>query len=239
MRILGSVRRRAGAGRSSVGDTTASRSGSRTTSAPVVSGPQSHFCPEIVRKSTPAAVVWTAPTDWAPSASTGTPVCARSSASGSTAPVVQSTSDVAIRRVRGVTAATIRSGSGSTTTTRAFEAASGPEQAEVLVGRRDDLVPRPKPEPAKHDPAAVGRRSGQGNLLRVGADELGERASSLRPEPHRLLEVRQPAPPRLEIRARARRRAPPPRARRAARTCPRSGTRRSRAPGRAPWQPRK
>ena len=42
-------------------------------------GPQSHFCPEIVRKSRPAAPTGIAPTDWAPSTSTGTPLRSRSS----------------------------------------------------------------------------------------------------------------------------------------------------------------
>ena len=100
--------------------------GSRTTSAPVESGPHSHFWPEIVRKSRPLASSGIAPTDCAPSTRTGTPHCSRSSRSGSTAPVVHSTREVAISRVRGVTAAAIRSGSGGTTTTRAPDAARGP-----------------------------------------------------------------------------------------------------------------
>ena len=71
-------------------------------------------------------MVGIAPTAWAPSARTGTPVSAPSSTSGSTAPVVQSTGDDAIRRVRDLTAARMASGSGSTTTTVAGLAPSGP-----------------------------------------------------------------------------------------------------------------
>ena len=159
----------------------ARRSGSRTTSAPVVSGPQSHFCPEIVRKSRPSAPAGIAPTDWAPSASTGTPLRSRSSASGSTAPVVQSTCDVAISLVRGVTAARIRSGSGSTTTTVATDAAERAEQAEVLVGRRHDLVAGLEPEPAEHDRAALARRGRQRHLLGRRADQRRRAAAGPRP----------------------------------------------------------
>ena len=111
------------------------------------SGPQSHFCPEIVRKSTPSNVVGMAPTDWAPSASTGTPLRSRSSASGRTAPVVHSTCEVAISRVRDVTAARIASGSGSTTTTRAGEAPTGPSSPKCssVVVTISSSGPRPRP----------------------------------------------------------------------------------------------
>ena len=164
-----------------------------------MSGPQSHFCPEIVRKSRPSAPAGIAPTDWAPSASTGTPLRSRSSASGSTAPVVQSTCDVAISLVRGVTAARIRSGSGSTTTTVRDRRAERPEQAEVLVRRRHDLVAGLEPEPAEHDRAALARRRRQRHLLGRRTDEAGELLPDLGPEPDRLLEVRHARPPLREI----------------------------------------
>ena len=82
----------------------------------------------MVRKSSPPASTGIAPTDCAPSTSTGTPVCSRSSRTGSTRPVVQSTCESASRRVRGVTAARIASGSASTTTTRAPLACRGPSR---------------------------------------------------------------------------------------------------------------
>ena len=74
----------------------------------------------------PAASTGIAPTDCAPSTSTGTPVSCRSSSTGSTRPVVQITWDNASRRVRGVTAARMASGSGATTTIRAPETESAP-----------------------------------------------------------------------------------------------------------------
>ena len=70
----------------------------------------------------PRASTGTAPTDCAPSASTGIPERSRRSRSGSRTPVVQVTSESARSRVRGDTAARIASGSGGTTTTRAPEA---------------------------------------------------------------------------------------------------------------------
>ena len=76
--------------------------------------------------------------------------------------------------MRGVTAARIASGSGATTTTRAPESRERAEQAEVLVGRRHDLVVRAEPEPAEHDVAAVGRARRERDLQRLGADERRE-----------------------------------------------------------------
>ncbi len=70
--------------------------GSRTTSPPVDSGPHSHFWPEMVVKSTDCVSTGIAPTDWAPSTSTGTPVASRSSAVGSTLPVSHETAEIAI-----------------------------------------------------------------------------------------------------------------------------------------------
>ena len=64
-------------------------------------------------------------------------------ATGSTAPVVHRTCESASRRVRGVTASTIALGDrGSTTTTFAPRRVQRPEEAEVLVRRRDHLVAR-------------------------------------------------------------------------------------------------
>ena len=96
-------------------------------------------------------------------------------------------------RVRGVTAARIASGSGATTTTSAPETASGPEEAEVLVRRRHDLVAGPEPEAADGDPAALGRRARERDLRRLGAHERRKRATQLLAKAHRRLEVRQPA----------------------------------------------
>ncbi len=64
----------------------------------------------------------------------------------------------------------------------AGEAPTGPEQAEVLVRRRDDLVVRPEPEAARARSRSRRRgRVGERDLRRLGADERGER----RPQPRR------------------------------------------------------
>ena len=55
-----------------------------------------------MRKSSPPASTGIAPTDCAPSTSIGTPVCSRSSCTGRTRPLVQSTCEIASSRVRGV-----------------------------------------------------------------------------------------------------------------------------------------
>ncbi len=132
----------------------------------------------MVRKSRPAAVVGSAPTDWAPSASTGTPLCSLISASGSTAPVVQSTDEVAISRVRGVTAARIASGSGGTTTTVAADAPIGPSSPKCSSVVVTTSSPGARPKPAEHDRAALGRRARERDLLGLGADERCERLPS-------------------------------------------------------------
>ena len=114
----------------------------------------------------------------------GRPVCSRSSRTGSARPVVQSTCESASRRVRGVTAARIASGSASTTTTRAPLACTGPEQAEVLLPSRDDLVLRAEVEPGEDDVAAVRRRAGERHVLRLGTPTSdAERRPSFRPQP--------------------------------------------------------
>ncbi len=68
-----------------------------------------------------------------------------------------------------------------------------PEQAEVLVGRRHDLVPRPQTEAAHRDPAPLGRRARECDLRRLGADERREGTAELLAQAHRRLEVRQAA----------------------------------------------
>ena len=64
------------------------------------------------------------------------------------------------------------------------------EQAEVLVGRRHDLVVRAEPEPAEDDVAAVGRARRQRDLERLGADEVPRCAPHLLPQLHHACEVR-------------------------------------------------
>ena len=161
------------------------------------------------------------------------PVRSRSSRTGSRRPLVQSTCESASRRVRGVTAARIASGSGSTRDDARAARVQRAEQAEVLLRRRHDLVLRLQVEPREDDVAAVGRR-----------------ARRARPAPARRRRARRaPTGPAFAARAcarstpcrtghrRDRRRAAPawPRrsAARAGRTSPRSGTRAARAPGRA------
>ena len=83
-------------------------------SAPVPSGPSSHFWPGKAMKSAPMASASTriAPADWAASTAYQTPrsrAMRPISTTGSTAPVVHSTWERETRRVRGVMAAAIRS----------------------------------------------------------------------------------------------------------------------------------
>ncbi len=68
------------------------------------------------------------PTDWAPSTRIGSPDSSFSSCTGRTCPVVHRTCESASRRVLGVTAARICSGSDGATTTRAPDAWSGPRR---------------------------------------------------------------------------------------------------------------
>ena len=75
----------------------------------------------------------------------------------------------------------------------------GPEQAEVLVRGRDQLVIRPQLEPGQDEIASVGRRSRERNLLRVDADEAGELGAELRAEREDALDVVEPDPAVGEI----------------------------------------
>ena len=68
-----------------------------------------------------------------------------------------------------------------------------PEQPEVLVGRRHDLVLRAQPEPAEHDVAAVRGAGRQRDLLRLDADEGSDPAADLLAQVHDTREVRPPA----------------------------------------------
>ena len=74
-----------------------------------------------------------------------------------------------------------------------------PEQAEVLVGRRDDLVLRPEPEPGEDDVATVRRRGGERDLLRLGSDDRGQRLSQLRSPLERPVEPGLAGPPLGEV----------------------------------------
>ena len=118
------------------------------------------------------------------------PVSSRSSRTGSTRPVVQITCESASSRVRGVTAARIASGSGATTTILRAGRRQRSEQAEVLVGRRHDLVVRTEAEAAEHDVAAVGRARRQRDLRRLGTDECRDALTQLLPQLHHACEVR-------------------------------------------------
>ncbi len=77
--------------------------------------------------------------------------------------------------------------------------AERPEQPEVLVGGRHDLVLRTEAEPAQDDPAAVGRRRRQRDRLGPRPDERAERGAEVLPERERLLEVRLTRPPPDEV----------------------------------------
>ena len=162
------------------------------------------------------------------------PCGALRSCTGSTAPVVQRTCESASRRVRGVTAATMRSGSGSTTTTRAPGRVQRADEPEVLVRRRDDLVVRPEVEPGEHDVAAVGRRRRERDLLRLdtptsAASSPRSSSRSSRMRSNRAALPRALGERRLLVGGHRveRRRA------RAARRCPPAGRRSARAPGTA------
>ena len=73
--------------------------------------------------------------------------------------MTQETCEIATRRVRSVTASRIRS-SGATITF-APDAASGPDETEVLAVTRHDLVLGAELEAGQDDVAAVRRRAGQ------------------------------------------------------------------------------
>ena len=77
-------------------------------------------------------------------------------------------------RVRGVTAATIRSGSGSATTTRAPDACSGPSSPKCssVVVTTSSLGA--ELETGEDDVAAVRRRRRQRDVLGADADERGD-----------------------------------------------------------------
>ena len=136
----------------------------------------------------------------------GGPVAARSSCTGRTAPVVQRTCESAMSRVRGVTAATIRSGSGSTTTTFAPDVWSGPRRPKCSSVVVITSSPARRSRPGEHDVAAVRRRRGERDLLGVDADERGELGAQL------LARVEQAHEPRVAAAAFLAARAPPRRA---------------------------
>ena len=152
-----------------------------------------------MRKSTPSNVVGIAPTDWAPSASTGTPLRSRSSRQrehGSGRPEHLRGRDQPRPRRDG-REDRVRVGLDDDHTGR--RGADRAEQPEVLVGRRHDLVLGPEAQAAEHDRAALGRRVGQSDLGGVGVHERRERGPRLVPEREGLLEVRDPAPAPAEI----------------------------------------
>ena len=138
-------------------------------------------------------MVGTAPTDCAPSARTGTPVSAaelgeREHRTGRP--------EHLRRRDQprpGRDGGEDRVGVGRRRRRPRAGRAERPEEPEVLVGRRDDLVAGPELEPAEHDRAALRRRARQRHLVGLGADEGRERAAELVAQLHRLLEVRQAA----------------------------------------------
>ena len=65
----------------------------------------------------------------------------------------------------------------------------------MLRGGRHDLVRSPEAEALEHDVAALGRARREGDLERVGGDDVGEPCAKSIPQPHHLLEVRQAAAP--------------------------------------------
>ena len=110
-----------------------------------------------MRKSRPAASTGIAPTDCAPSTSTGIPVSSRSSRTGSTRPVVQSTCDSASSRVRGVTAARIASGSGCDDDDPGAGGAERPSRPKCssVVVTISSSGPRPSPASTMLQPSVV------------------------------------------------------------------------------------
>ena len=118
------------------------------------------------------------------------PVSSRSSRTGRIRPVVQITCESASSRVRGVTAARIASGLGRDDDDPGAGRRERSEQAEVLVGRRHDLVVRVEPEPAEDDVAAVGRARRERDLQRFGADECRDARTQLVAQLHHAREVR-------------------------------------------------
>ena len=89
----------------------------------------------------------------------------RSCARSSRRPVVQSTCESAISCVRGVTAARIASSSASRDDDARAGRVQRPDQAEVLLVGRDDLVLGAEAEPGEHDRAAARRRVGERDVL--------------------------------------------------------------------------
>ena len=81
------------------------------------------------------------------------------------------------------------SGSGSTATTRAPLTCTGPSSPKCSSRRGHDLVFRPQVEAGEDDVAAVGRRAGERDLLRLGADEAGECDAGLLAQAEHPLEV--------------------------------------------------
>ncbi len=197
----------------------------------MASGPQSHFWPEMVKKSIPVTSTSIAPADCAPSTRIGTPLRSRSSRTGRTAPVVHSTWDVAIeararchRREDPVRVGLDHHHPGAGRRDRA-------EQAEVLVGRGHDLVVRVEIETREDDVAALRRRRRQRDGARLRSHERREAAAELFAAVEDLEEVRQAGAALGEITLGRLAHRGDGRLVPAGRTCPRSGTRPARAPG--------
>ena len=148
--------------------------------------------------------------------------------------------DVAISRVRGVTAARIASSSASPHD----DARAGREQrageAEVLLVGRDHLVLAGEPEAGEHGRAAARRRVDERDLRRRRRrDAPRARAAPPRAARASARSTRLPLRPSREVALAPARRARRPSRARAARSCPRSGTRSARAPGTARVPPRR
>jgi hypothetical protein len=164
------------------------RSGSATTSAPVESGPQSHFWPEMVRKSRPAAS-----TGIAPRIGRRRPAPARPSARAARAPGARARSSRAPARARAGASSRHGGENGLGIGVDCDDARAAhvhrPEQPEVLLRRGHDLVLRLQVEASEDDVAAVRGRAGERDLLRLGADEAGQRDAGLLAEVEHPLEV--------------------------------------------------
>ena len=74
-----------------------------------------------------------------------------------------------------------------------------PEQAEVLVGRRHDLVLGREAEPGENDVAAVGRRGSERDALGTDADERAQLGARLLAQRQHTLEPLLAETAQLEI----------------------------------------
>ena len=172
---------------------TRSASGSATTSAPVVSGPHSHFCPEIGEEVDARARRRGSRRPTARRRRARARRCRLAArAPAAIAPVVQSTWESASSRVRGVTAPRIASAVGSTTThvarRRRASGSSSPGCSSVVVTTSSPGA-SPRPAATMLQPSVVEEVSATCSELRADEGREPTAAASLA-QRERALEVR-------------------------------------------------